>query len=222
LFVFFTCSDCYCFDTLFLQYLSTEVSTAIAQDRDLVITLRGAGLLLSRAHVFPSFGDRLTVSTTENIESKNSSNRNSLISLVTTEEDVTITTNTPALAVVPTEETIARVGEGSDTRGNSTIPRWRLEKQRVWWRLSIEDPCACLGLVDEGTGNDRSGSDTTAGHGSSNSSNSSSGGAHTDSTDRFGGVMMMYEYDHIDGDLGATLSLDTQLRTFRALERAAR
>ena len=114
-----------------------------------------------------------------------------------------------AVTAVATEEKRALDELESVSRVNSSGIRLRLEKQRVWWRLSIEDPCACLGLGGEGTG------------GSSGSRSKGDGDA--DGFDRrFGGVTMMNEYDQIDGDLGSTLSLDAQLRTFRALERAAR
>ena len=183
------------------QYLSTDVATAVAQDRDLVVTLRGAGLLLPRAQVFPVCSDRALAPPAAAVAAANVS-----ITSPSTNEDGATATAATAVEKHP------RVSSS----GGSV--RMRSEEQRVWWRLSIEDPCACLGLGggrEEGSGQLEDGNS-----GSSGVSGSGGGGGGGDSG--VVGVMTINESDQTDGDLGATLSLDTQLRTFRALERAAR
>ena len=169
-----------------------------------MVTLRGAGLLLPRAQVFPSYSDRISVPEILTMESKDYS----ISSVPTTEEDTTVNTTTTAVAGT-TEEKHAR---DNVYRGSDIYVRLRSEEQRVWWRLSVEDPCACLGMGGESIGTD---SDRTM-------SGSSKGGGSSGSEGFGGGVMMINDSDQAEGDLGVTLSLDTQLRTFRALERAAR
>ena len=172
-----------------------------------MVTLRGAGLLLPRAQVFPSYSDRVSVPEILTMESKDYS----ISSVPTTEEDTTVNTTTTAVAGT-TEEKLARDTRENVVRSSDSYVRLRSEEQRVWWRLSVEDPCACLGMGGESiaTDSDRTmiGSSGVGGVGGSDGSG--------------GGVMMINDSDQVEGDLGVTLSLDTQLRTFRALERAAR
>ena len=164
-----------------------------------MVTLRGAGLLLPRSHVFPSYSDLalsvpssgpvVDVPSEQDDSSSNSSDIKGTTAQPTTEVNV-------ATAVATEKKSVARA-----VRGASGAGRLRWEEQRVWWRLSVEDPCACLEEGKESTGN---------GSGSAASSS-------------FGGMIPINDSEQTEkGDLGATLSLDTQLRTFRALERAAR
>ena len=171
-----------------------------------MVTLRGAGLLLPRAQVFTSYSDRISVPEILTMESKDYS----ISSVPTTEEDTTVNTTTTAVAGT-TEEKYAR-DRRDVARGSDSYVRLRSEEQRVWWRLSVEDPCACLGMGGESIATD---SDRLIGGSSGVSGRSGSDGF-------VGGVMMINDSDQVEGDLGVTLSLDTQLRTFRALERAAR